>query len=72
MSKNKLQYDAKLTDNGVHGRGAIITKIRNGAESLADRILGPRYKPTFPAEPVEAGEWEQGDELKITVENLSR
>jgi hypothetical protein len=70
MSKQKITYDAELSDNGVHKHGGFIAKIIDRArDGLIDKILKRSYVVEFPAEVQEAAEWEVGHELEITVEN---
>lgn len=72
MSKKRISFEAKLKKNRVHNKGWFVSKINTETEKLLSKIFQSSFKPVFPGEVDNVGEWKEGDNLKITVENLDR
>lgn len=72
MTKDEIDFEAEVSDNEVHHHGAFFSKIQNGKDGLLSRLTGKIDILEFPASPDEVGDWQEGDQLKITVENLDR
>lgn len=69
MVESKVQHRAEVCDNGVHQAGKLCIEIKNQDLSWFQRLLGRAPFIQVPAEVDEAGEWREGDKLKLIVEN---
>ena len=70
--KKQLEYDGKILQNNSHSDGSVLVGIEKEVKSWLGRFLGRKKAFSFPVKVDEAGEWHEGDEIKISVENLDR
>ena len=70
MVESKITHEAVVSDIEVHQREAIMVKIKNMDLSSVQKLLGTKDPYLeIPAEVDEAGEWREGDQLELTLEN---